>query len=437
MMTVGVALGLGLWSGTGNAYAPHEVACRVDLDRSVLPADATTRVIVKITLDAPVTERHERLPVNLGVVLDRSGSMGGEKIAKAREAAIEALRRLNGSDLFSVVIYDHEVETLVPAQAAGNTEWIENRIRGIEARGNTALFGGVSQGAAEVRRNADRKYVSRIILLSDGLANVGPSTPDDLARLGAALRKEGISVSTVGVGTDYNEDLMTQLAQKSDGNTYFVESSRDLPRIFAAELGDVLSVAARDVQVEIEFAGRPLRVIGREGRIRDNRVELDLSQLYGGQSKYVLVEVEVPSTAAGKEKDIASVRCQYRDTVREKTLLVTAHGTARFSADAAAVERSVSSAVSRDVVLNEAAEARDRAIALNDAGRNKDAAAELTLQATRLREMGYKYKMDDLVKEGIKLEGRAKAAEAAPMSSVDRKGLRTESFQTRNQQIAQ
>ena len=141
--------------------------------------------------------------------------------------------------MFSVIVYDHHVKTIVPAQSARNVEWIESRIRGIGPGGNTALFGGVSQGASEVRKNLSNRYVHRIILLSDGLANVGPSSPEDLGRLGAALIKEGISVTTIGVGTDYNEDLMARLSQNSDGNTYFVESGRDLPRIFAAELGDV------------------------------------------------------------------------------------------------------------------------------------------------------------------------------------------------------
>ena len=101
-----------------------------------------------------------------------------------------------------------------------------------------------------------------MILLFDGLANVGPSSPADLGRLGKAFLKEGISVTTVGVGNDFNEDLMTQLSQTSDGNHYFVETSSDLPRIFAQELGDVLSVVARKVVVEIECPEgiRPIRI---------------------------------------------------------------------------------------------------------------------------------------------------------------------------------
>ena len=116
--------------------------------------------MVKVTLEAPPPpSRDERPPVNLCLVLDRSGSMSGDKIARAKEAAIEAVRRLSARDLVSLVVYDHEVETLVPAQSAANIEWIESRIRSITSRGNTALYGGLSHGAAEVRKNTGGRYI--------------------------------------------------------------------------------------------------------------------------------------------------------------------------------------------------------------------------------------------------------------------------------------
>lgn len=429
---------------TGPAIAGHaeSVICRVDLDRAVLPAGEVRRAVIKVSLQAPALhEKDARQPVNLAVVLDRSGSMGsGQKLEKAKEAAITALRRLNDRDLFSLVIYDQEVETVVPPQSAANTEWIESRINQITSRGNTALFAGVSQAAAELRKHIEGNYVHRILLLSDGQANTGPSQPEDLGRLGTALMKERIAVTTIGVGTDYNEDLMTRLAQNSDGNTYFVESSRDLPRIFSAELGDVLSVFARDVILDIEIlgGGRPIRIIGRDGRVDDRHVELRLNNLYGGQEKYVLVEVEVP---AGTERDdfkLATARCSYYNLFSRRSEKSEAGTTVRFSPRESDVSKSVNIAVQKDILVNAMAEAKDEAIRQADKGDRVQAAVILRTAGGKARDTAkfYAIKDDRILKEAEVTVEFANTIEQHGMDNASRKSMRTESYQTRNQQLA-
>jgi Ca-activated chloride channel family protein len=431
----------GLLAGCGTTAraVPGSVTCRIEFDRAVLPADTVQRAVMKVALHAPeAPSASQRPPVNLAVVLDRSGSMSGDKIARARDAAIEALRRLGPNDVFSLVMYDHEVETLVPAQSAANVEWIEARIRSIQARGNTALFAGVSQGAAEVRKHIEnRRCVPRILLLSDGLANIGPSTPADLGRLGAALMKEGISVTTVGVGTDYNEDLMTRLSQASDGNAYFAAASADLPRIFKAELGSVLTIVAQQVTLEITCRGgvRPLRIIGREGRIHGDRVEFTLNQLYGGQEKFALVEVELPAAKPDEEREIALASCRFTDALDARGGSAAARATLRFTRDAAAVERSVNAAVQRDIGINTAALANDQAIELNDQGKNTVAASFLKTESARLRATGAKYKLPELEQQAAQLEAKADVLSARVLDATERKEMRTDSYQSRNQQM--
>lgn len=421
------------------ASAPaKEVTCRVELDRSVLPAGRPQTTVVKVTLDAPPPPREtERPPVNLAIVLDRSGSMTGRKIEKAKDAAIEALRRLGPQDRFSLVIYNHQVETLIASQSTSRTEWIESRIREIRADGNTALFGGVSQAAAEIRRQLDGNFVHRIILLSDGLANVGPSSPADLARLGASLLKEQISVTTVGVGADFNEDLMTQLAQNSDGNTYFVESSNDLPHIFAAELGDVLSVVARKVILEIECPEglRPLRIIGRDGRIRGRRVELNLNQLYGGQEKYTLIEIEVPAGRVDETREIASAHCRYEDALTQKAVSCSGNVSARFSPDEQEVLASNNKEVQGELVRNRIALAKDKAIRLMDEGKKQQAVQELKQEFEELRIYNADNRLPDVMQEEAReLAENAEQLDQDGLSKVHRKTLRNESYQMRNQQ---
>ncbi len=409
----------------------------LSLDRDVLPAGQNETAIIKISLDvAKIPRETSRPPVNLTLVLDRSGSMSGDKIIKAREAAITALRLLEPQDMFSLVIYDHNVQTLIPPQSAANTEWLESRIMQIRTGGNTALFGAVSQGAAEIRKNLERKFVHRVILLSDGLANVGPSNPVDLARLGAALLKEGISVTTIGIGNSFNEDLMAGLADRSDGNHYFVESSVDLPRIFAAELGDVLSVAARSIRIELETpAGvRPLRIIGREGRVYDNRVEIHLNQLYGGQEKYALIEVEVKPGQAEQILKIANARCSYENALTNQQESSSAKALVRFSPRAEEVVQSANKPVLKAILENEIAASRDRALDLYNAGRKDEAIAEIQQQSSKLKIQSDTLGFSDLAGQAEAFEEDAKTFAAPTLPSAVKKEIRSESYKVRKQQ---
>ncbi len=440
MLLTGSLLSGSVWAAPAATYPnDNKIDCRIELDRRILPAEVTRRAVIKVTLDAPPSPvHHGRPPANLAIVLDRSGSMNGAKLGKAKEAAIEALRQLAPDDVFSLVAYNHLVQTIVPAQPAQYMEAIEDRIRHIRAGGNTALFGGVSQGAAEIRKYIDSDFVHRVILLSDGLANVGPNRPEDLARLGAALIKEQISVTTVGVGTDYNEDLMTRLSHNSDGNTYFVESSADLPRIFAAELGDVLNVVAQEVRIIIQLAEnvRPLRVIGREGRIRGNTVMFHLNQLYGNQEKYALVEVEIAGGRDGESLEIAEVETHYHNPFTRRQDISSDRLLARFTKNRARVENSVNPGVSQDYELNLNAAAQEEAISLSDEGRTKDAVGKLRKSAQRLKASGKKLNAPALIKKAEEMEAQAGRIETKGMDKRTRKVLRTESFQMKQQQIS-
>jgi len=263
--------------------------------------------------------------------------------------------------------------------------------------------------------------------------------PDDLGRLGAALIKENISVTTIGVGTDYNEDLMARLAQKSDGNTYFVESGFDLPRIFAAELGDVLNVVAKKVKVIITLPDnvQPVNIIGREGRIRGKQIELYMNQLYGDQEKYALVEVNIPKSTSGSRIKIARVDVTYENPFTRKQERSTGVSYAGFSSDPKKVAGSTNMDVVREYQLNLNALSQEKAIELSDKGKKKEAVKELKHSAARLKSIGTMYKDEKLLKEADDLEIQAEMIETQGMSKKSRKILRTQSYQMKNQQLSQ
>ncbi len=430
---VGFALMLALLAEAG---ATGSVDCRVSLDYEVIPAGESRRAIVKVTV-IPVVEaqRRQRPPVNLAIVLDRSGSMSGEKIVQAREGAIEILKRLNSQDYFSLVAYGSSAECIIPSQRGLELDAAIARIRQIETQGSTALFAGVSLGAGEVRKHLGQDSVHRVILMSDGLANVGPQSPSELGRLGAALIKEGISVTTVGVGLDYNEDLMTQLSQKSDGNAWFAQTADDLPEIFSKELGDVLSVVASSVLIEIDCGPgvKPLRIIGREGRIEEGRVQLHFNQLYGGRQKFALIEVEMPAGEAGKEQEVAVARCSYRDMLEEKQAESTGRAQVVYSASEKAVEASINNEVVAEFAMLNSAIAQDVTIAMAEEGKVEEAVQNLQFNSKELRTLGKKLNSPALLQQADDLEVQSQELrEQGAMSQQQRKTMRTDSYKLRN-----
>jgi Ca-activated chloride channel family protein len=378
---------------------PLDDAPMVDLDvrlgNPVLLAREKSNVFLKVSLVGQAARaRARRAPINICLAIDKSGSMTGEKIAQAREGALAAVRRLEPLDTISVVAYDDTVEVLVPANSGAERAEVVNGIRSLYPGGSTALFAGVAKCAEEVRRGLDRDRVNRIILLSDGQANVGPSSPAALGALGAQLMDEGISVSTVGIGLDYNEDLMTELALRSDGGHTFVRNPSDLAAFLDEELSSVTSVVARDVDVRIRCRNgiRPVRVLGRPADIAGDTVTAAFGKIYAGREHFMLIELDVPPTGAGSERSLADVDVTYRDLIAGRKEKRNAAPRARFSPSRADVDRAVDRKVMGVVELAMADLATARALELRDQGQAEAAREVLRTNTARLNKKAREYR---------------------------------------------
>jgi Ca-activated chloride channel family protein len=384
----------------GSASPAMQVEMQVDLSHPLLPAAQQETIFVKVSLTGfALTSTQDRTPVNLALVIDRSGSMSGEKIEKARIAAIDALRRLDSRDIVSIVSYESAVSLDYPATRLTDREPLVAAVRRLQPGGNTALFGGVSKGAAEVRKFLSPDRVNRIILLSDGLANVGPSTPGELGALGESLRREGVNVSTIGLGRDFNSDLMTQLARRGGGNHDFVETPEDLGRIFRFEFGDALSVVAQEVVVKIRTAPgfRPIRVLGREADISGDTVTCLLSQLYSQQEKYVLLELEAPAREVGSTSQVAQVDVSYANMLTHSTDRLTSSLSATHVASPEKVLHRRNPAVMVEAIKQISNDANEQAILLRDAGQLEEARDALLQNGAFLQENGEKFESQVLL----------------------------------------
>ena len=359
-----------------NVANARTINLEVDLGTPVMVEGKNQTTFLKVGLEGVhFPEDSDRAPVNLAIVMDRSGSMRGEKLQRAREAAILAIDLLRSDDIVSVVTYDDVVRVVVPSTRLDNKESVYASIRAITDGGRTALFAGVSKGSAEVRKFMDRNRVNRVILLSDGLANVGPSTPSELGQLGASLGKEGISVTTIGLGLGYNEDLMTQLAGMSDGHHAFVQNSSDLANIFAAEFKTALTVVAKQLTIIIKCADsiRPIRVLGRNAEIIGQNVHVNLNQLSSNQKKFVMLEVEVPSGTEGQELNVASVDVSYQDIRNKKTDSLQETVSVNFSKAREDVLKNVNKPVMDSAAEQVVNEMSKEAVSLRDAGKLDEA----------------------------------------------------------------
>lgn len=379
MLTIGLATVL-----SANLVVGETLRLKIEPDRTVLVKGSPQEVVVKIDLAAIAQKKKtKRTPLNLAVVLDHSGSMAGAKLEKARQAAMELVDQLAADDVFSFVIYNSRAEVIVPAQRVEDKEALKARIAKISANGGTALHAGVTTGAEQLAEHLSSKRINRVILLSDGLANVGPKSTGELRTLGNELAGRNITVTTIGVGEDYNEDLMAGLAEASDANYYYVKDTETLPAIFAKELGELLAVAAREVRIEIicPKGVKPIGFIGRAEQFENQKAVVTLSSFTPGQSRHLFLRCLVNEP----EPEIVRVTVSYTDELagganRSASDVVKI----RFTENKAVAAKSVNSAVASQKELVVTAVVKDAAMAAADAGNYKEASVTLTRQVSAL-----------------------------------------------------
>jgi len=355
--------------------------------RDAVVADQDQRVVVKIEISGPKGKPAKRLPLNLAVVIDRSGSMRGVKIEQAKQAAVELLEQLQPQDSIALVAYDEDVKVLIPAQKVEEKKVLRRKIESIRVGGSTALHAGVQEGGKQLGRYLKERNINRVLLLSDGLANVGPSSNQEIAKLGRELARQGKSVTTIGLGADYNEDLMAALAEASDANYYYVQDIEKLPGIFREELGELMAVTARQVEIVITAADgvKPLRLIGRDETFSDGKATVKFGPMSSGQTRYLLLECEVPAGTAGLRKKVAHVKVAYEHVGSEEMRDASGGTEVAYTDSQEEADASVNRDVQADVQLQLTALAKKKAISEADKGNHRLAGSQLREQAAALR----------------------------------------------------
>jgi Ca-activated chloride channel homolog len=336
------------------------------------------RLYLQLAVTAPEGRVRERKPVNLCVVLDRSGSMADQgKIVNAREALNTLIDQLNEGDVFSLVIYDDVVDVLRPACRVESKSALRHLVEGIQPRGWTNLGGGMVEGFRQAARFAGHNYVNRVVLLSDGLANQGITDPRELGKIARRQRERSISLTTMGVGLEYNENLMTSLADQGGGNYYFIESARNLASILRREFDMMGCVVAQNGVIDLTLGRgvRVLDVVGADFTGHDGRVSIPVGDLYAGERRDLTVELEVPEGTGRLMVASGTLRFDRVHGVAMHGGSFSAHGV--YTRDVAEVDRNRDMGIQAKADVAVSTRSVEKAMADLDAGKHEEAQQEL------------------------------------------------------------
>lgn len=244
-----------------------------------------------------VEQSADRIPLNISLVVDRSGSMSGDKLNYVKKAVDFVIDNLSKEDYLSVVQYDDRIDVVAASAKVTDKKALHQKVKQIEARGMTNLSGGMLEGYAQVWSTKQDKYVNRTLLLSDGLANKGITEPDKLKQMvQKKFRNQQLGLSTFGVGSDFNELLMTHLSEYGGGNYYFIDTPEKIPQIFADELAGLLSVVAQNTKLKFGFPSEYFKcshVYGYPYEVKGDTILINFNDVISEEKKAVLIKLDI------------------------------------------------------------------------------------------------------------------------------------------------
>ncbi len=298
-----------------------------------IPA-AGGEVWLQIGLQAREATTKARTPLNLALVIDRSGSMDtADKMPYLKESLRTFLRTLAPDDIVAIIAYDTDAEVILPAQQVGDGAWIQRTVDRIRPGGSTNLHGGMMLGFQEVDRNFDIRRNNRVLLLTDGIANQGVTDPTQIAQAALAYNQKGIYLSTIGLGRDFNDSLLNTLARQGQGAYHFIDSAQEMDKVFRAEVEGLVEKVAGEVTVAVQpLDGATLmEITGLEGTPPAAGAQVKLQDMGAGDSQVLLLRLQARSGAAG-QRALAQVTLSYNDIFAQRPRSTSGQVTATAAA---------------------------------------------------------------------------------------------------------
>lgn len=391
----------------------------VRTDRKLIRPNFKSNRFVLAEITAPPSRReHGRPPVNLAFVVDRSGSMNGDKIRLAKQAVEASIARLHDDDRFAIVVYDEQIDVVVSSTraTAEARRTAVARLKEIDSRGSTNLGEGWLRGCEQVAAELSAEGVNRCLLLTDGLANQGITDHAELAVHARELRARGVSTTTFGVGNDFDEVLLQAMAAAGGGHFYYIASAASIEDLVTSEVGETLDVVAREVVLQVTApSGVSVESLSpHPTRERAGQTEIVVGDLTSDERVSVVLRLNFPYGQIGNSTGVMVGLADRDDVLTQGSVKLAWEYASDQANDTQDRDRDVDRAVARIF----AARARQEAVALNRAGDYEAAQHAIAGTARRIRKYaGHDPDLRSIV-ENLQLE---EPTFVAPMPEMSRK----------------
>ncbi|MEH1859285.1 MAG: VWA domain-containing protein [Nostoc sp.] len=403
-----------------------------EFDQSILAAGSSLKTNILLRFRADIAKSPRR-NLNLSLVIDRSGSMAGAPLHHALKAAESVVDQLEPDDILSVVVYDDEVDSVVPPQAVTNKAALKSSIRKVRAGGITNLSGGWLKGCEHVKTRLDSQKINRVLLLTDGHANMGIQDPKILTATSGQKAEEGIITTTLGFAQGFNEDLLIGMARAATGNFYFIQSIDEATEVFSIELDSLRAVVGQNLKVTLELADGVSLVdtlsLAKVSQNDAGQAVITLGELYEGEDKLLGLSLGISSAQVG---ELPVMKLHYTADVVQDDRIQSVSGTIDIVAKVGTVEEAAFAATSHIILeLSRLTIAKAKETGLNLAEHGKHQEAEQTLRALvkDLRDKGLNENFE-IAEEIDQLEYFASQIAQKALGNAGRKEMRDQTYQT-------
>lgn len=401
----------------------------------------TNKLYVMIEISTSMDEKNKktRTPLDLALVLDRSGSMSGEKITNSKLAVIKVIENLHPDDILHFVMYDDVVDVVFKNGSLKNKQILIEQVKTIRARNSTNLAGGLTKGYEMFdTKNKDKSSKSqRIFLFSDGLANEGIRSPDKIKELASQMHKTGVNISAFGIGRDFNEDLMMGIAEHGAGDYFFIDGADNIPSIVNEGLEGLLGIVASNSVLKVNgINGSTVTKIYSY----DLMIGATLGDIRELETRQVLVEIEVQPEKLNDSMEFMKYEFGYNPIANllEKNIISSSISIKRTDDDSKIQEENDEVLVLRNLL--ETAEQEMKMHEMIDSGRIDEA---IDLQSSLIIKLGKILNRDTKGLVDMKIETskdvleRLKEDEKMGEYSMSRKMSHYSSYQTRSSKFRQ